>query len=131
MSSLLINNNLHRDYLVDNAFDKFDISLLVKCDLNIPKTEPDIFMYPKEINKINERAHHKSFSVAEDIIKEINANYFNIKIDKLVIKYPNDYKVKFIQLYIPIKFIGQGSFGLVLSVIKKETKEINYKNNIL
>lgn len=123
MSSLLINNNLHRDYLVDNPFDKFDISLLVKCDLKITKTEPDIFMYPKEINKINERVHHKSFSVSEDIIREINANHFNIKIDKLVIKYPNDYKVKFIQLYTPIKFIGQGSFGLVLSVIKKETKE--------
>ena len=124
MSSMSKSNNFllrNGQYNKDNVFDHFDINNLVSNDLKIPKTSLNNFLYYNEMNKIEKK--RKFYFDADSLIKEINTNHFNIKIDKLVIKYPNDYTVKFLDEYTPVSFIGQGSFGLVLSVIKNKTKE--------
>ena len=132
-----IYKNCVKDYNKDNVFDKFDISELVKKDLLIPKVQLENFFYIKEIQKLSENTNNSQKSVisnnsSEDnlqkIISEINNNNFNIHIDELIITFPNDYKVSFIDLYTPIELIGQGGFGIVLSVIdRKNNKKIAAK----
>ena len=126
MSSNTITNKFrisNFNYDKDNVFDNFDIADLISNDFKIPKASLNNFLYYQELNKKEQKKPKNKYKHTDEVIHKINQNHFNIKIDKLVIKYPNDYKVKFISLYTPIKFIGQGSFGLVLSVIKNETKE--------
>ena len=103
-----IYKNSVKDYNKDNVFDKFDISELVKEDLLIPKVQLENFFYIKEIQKLSENTNNSQKSVisnnsSEDniqkIISEINNNNFNIHIDELIITFPNDYKVSFIDLY--------------------------------
>ena len=122
-----IQNNNIKKYTKDTVFDSFDISDLLNKDLLIPKTELKNFLYKRDINKSN-----LSFISTNDIsqydkdqneiISEINnTNHFNIEIEKLILIYKNGYEVPFINKYTPIKIIGQGHFGLVLSVINKES----------
>ena len=60
----------------------------------------------------------------EEIISEINnSNHFNIDVDELILTFKNGYKIPFTNLYKPIKLIGQGHFGLVLSVTHIETNK--------
>ena len=132
-----IYKNSVKDYNKDNVFDKFDISELIREDLLIPKVQLENFFYIKEIQKLSENTNNSQKSVisnnsSEDnlqkIISEINNNNFNIHIDELIITFPNDYKVSFIDLYTPIELIGQGGFGIVLSVIdRKNNKKIAAK----
>ena len=109
-------------YIQDNVFDNFDISELLRRDLYIPKIDLSKFLYKKELYNSN-LTYLSTDDVTqpeklqEEIISEINNNHFNIDIEKLILTFKNGYEVPFIDLYKPIKLIGQGHFGLVLSVI--------------
>ena len=54
---------------------------------------------------------------------KINNNNFGIKVNELILTFKNGYKVPFIKLYTPIDLIGQGAFGIVLSVIDVKRKK--------
>ena len=113
-------------YIQDNVFDNFDISELLRRDLYIPKIDLSKFLYKKELYNSN-LTYLSTDDVTqpeklqEEIISEINNNHFNIDIEKLILTFKNGYEVPFIDLYKPIKLIGQGHFGLVLSVIHIKT----------
>ena len=116
-------------YTKDNVFDNFDISDLLKKDLYIPKTNLINFLYKNEINSQN-LTLQSTFNTSqqekyhEEIISEINnSNHFNIDVDELILTFKNGYKIPFTNLYKPIKLIGQGHFGLVLSVTHIETNK--------
>ena len=124
-----IPQNSKNDYIKDTVFDKFDITDLINNDLLIEKVPIEKFFYQKEIQKLtNNSQNTQTSSTIEDsndeLFSKINNNNFGIKIDELIITFPNDYKVPFIDLYTPINLIGQGAFGIVLSVydIKKKKK---------
>ena len=125
----IINNKTPLKYIQDTVFDNFDISDLLKKDLLIPKTDLNTFLYKKDINNSNlTSTSTEDFSqpekVQDDIISEINNNnHFNIEVEKLILTFKNGYKVPFINLYTPIKIIGQGHFGLVLSCVHIETNK--------
>ena len=116
-------------YAKDNVFDNFDITDLIKKDLLIPKTDLQHFIYKKDINNSNISSTSTNDASQldkdqEEIISEINNNnHFNIEIEKLTLIYKNGYEVPFINMYTPIKLIGQGHFGLVLSVVHNETNQ--------
>ena len=116
-------------YAKDNVFDNFDITDLIKKDLLIPKTDLQHFIYKKYINNSNISSTSTNDASQldkdqEEIISEINNNnHFNIEIEKLILIYKNGYEVPFINMYTPIKLIGQGHFGLVLSVVHNETNQ--------
>ena len=116
-------------YAKDNVFDNFDITDLIKKDLLIPKTDLQHFIYKKDINNSNISSTSTNDvsqldKDQEEIISEINNNnHFNIEIEKLTLIYKNGYEVPFINMYTPIKLIGQGHFGLVLSVVHNETNQ--------
>ena len=118
-------NNI-KMYTKDNVFDNFDISDLLNKDLLIPKTELKNFLYKKDLNNSNITSTStndisQSDKSQDEIISEINnSNHFNIEIEKLILTYQNGYEVPFIDKYQPIKLIGQGHFGLVLSVLDKK-----------
>ena len=120
-------NNSIKMYTKDTVFDSFDISDLLNKDLLIPKTELKNFLYKRDINNSNISSTStndisQSDKDQDEIISEINnTNHFNIEIEKLILTYKNGYEVPFINKYTPIKIIGQGHFGLVLSVINKES----------
>ena len=116
-------------YQKDNVFDNFDITDLVNKDLLIPKTDLEHFIYKRDINNSN-ISSTSTDDVSqldkdqEEIISEINnTNHFNIEIEKLMLTFKNGYEVPLIDMYTPIKLIGQGHFGLVLSVVHNETKQ--------
>ena len=124
-----ISSNSNNDYIRDCVFDKFDISDLLNNDLLIQKVPLDKFFYQKEIQKLTNSSKNTQISTSleessEEIFSKINQNNFGIKVDELILTFPNDYKVPFIDLYTPIDLIGQGGFGIVLSVydIKKKKK---------
>ena len=116
-------------YAKDNVFDNFDITDLIKKDLLIPKIDLQHFIYKKDINNsnISSTSTNDASQLDKDqdeIISEINNNnHFNIEIEKLTLIYKNGYEVPFINMYTPIKLIGQGHFGLVLSVVHNETNQ--------
>ena len=116
-------------YAKDNVFDNFDITDLIKKDLLIPKTDLQHFIYKKDINNSNISSTSTNDASQldkdqEEIISEINNNnHFNIEIEKLTLIYKNGYEVPFINMYTPIKLIGQGHFGLVLSVVHNKTNQ--------
>ena len=124
-----ISSNSNNDYIRDCVFDKFDISDLLNNDLLIQKVPLDKFFYQREIQKLTNSSKNTQISTSleessEEIFSKINQNNFGIKVDELILTFPNDYKVPFIDLYTPIDLIGQGGFGIVLSVydIKKKKK---------
>ena len=124
-----ISSKSDNDYIRDCVFDKFDISDLLNNDLLIQKVPLDKFFYQKEIQKLTNSSKNTQISTSleessEEIFSKINQNNFGIKVDELILTFPNDYKVPFIDLYTPIDLIGQGGFGIVLSVydIKKKKK---------
>ena len=124
-----ISSNSTNDYIKDCVYDKFDISDLLTNDLLIQKAPLEKFFYQKEIQKLTTNSKNTQISTSleensEEIYSKINQNNFGIKVDELILTFPNDYKVPFIDLYTPIDLIGQGGFGIVLSVydIKKKKK---------
>ena len=124
--------NSSNDYIKDNVFDKFDISDLLNNDLSILKVSLEQFFYQREVQKIlNNSQISESTNLEEsndDIFFKINNNNFGIKVDELKLTFKNGYTVPFIDLYTPIDLIGQGAFGIVLSVIDiKKKKKIAAK----
>ena len=113
------------EYNKDSVFDKFDISELIKNDLIIPKIPLENFFYQNELAKLLDNSNNSQISKIsvspkenlDEIISKINDNNFGIHIDELILTFPNDYKVPFIKLYTPIELIGQGGFGVVISVL--------------
>ena len=104
-------------------FDNFDITELLRKDLYIPKIDLSNFLYRKDLCNSNLALLSTEDISQDEIISEINNNnWFNIEIEKLILTFKNGYKVPFINLYTPIKLIGQGHFGLVLSVYHAQTK---------
>ena len=124
-------------YNKDGVFDKFDITDLITNDLLIPKIPLDNFFYQKELqnysNSINNSQNLSMFpskdkTDLEKILSKINNNNFGIIVDELILTFPNDYKIPFIDLYTPIDLIGQGGFGVVISVIdNKKNKKMAVK----
>ena len=116
-------------YIKDNVFDNFDISDLLKKDLYIPKTDLPSFLYFKDIYNSNLTSTStddisQPEKDQEEIISDINnTNHFKIELEKLILTFKNGYEIPFINLYTPVKLIGQGHFGLVLSVIHIETNK--------
>ena len=127
--NLSFNHKNPSKYIQDNVFDNFDISELLRKDLFIPKVDLSNFIYRKDLYNSNLASIStddcsKHEKVQDEIISEINNNnHFNIEIEKLILTFKNGYKVPFINLYTPIKLIGQGQFGLVLSVIHIKTNQ--------
>ena len=123
------NKNVPKIYIKDNVFDNFDISDLLKKDLLIPKTNLENFLYKKYLHNSNSSSTSTNDlsqidKDPDEIITEINnSNNFNIELEKLILMYKNGYEVPFIDKYTPIKLIGQGHFGLVLSVIEKQNNK--------
>ena len=123
------NDKISSKYIKDNVFDNFDISDLLKKDLYIPKTDLSNFIYFKDINNINLTSTSTNDisqpeKDQEEIILDINNNnHFKIELEKLILTFKNGYQIPFIDLYKPVKLIGQGHFGLVLSVIHIETNK--------
>ena len=118
-----------KKYIKDNIFDNFDISDLIKKDLLIPKTDLENFIYEQDIHNSNlsssstDDISHLD-KTKEEIIQEINnTNSFNISLEKLILTYKNGYEIPFIEEYTPIKIIGQGHFGLALSVKNNATNQ--------
>ena len=119
------------EYNKDSVFDKFDISELIKNDLIIPKIPLENFFYKNELAKLLDNSNNSQISKIsvspkenlDEIISKINDNNFGIHIDELILTFPNDYKVPFIKLYTPIELIGQGGFGVVISVIDIKSKK--------
>ena len=122
-----ISTNTTNDYIKDNVFDKFDITDLLTNDLSIKKVPLEKFFYQKEIQAKLKNSQNSGISTteetSEDIYSKINKNNFGIKVDELILTFPNDYKVPFIDLFSPIDLIGQGGFGIVLSVISIKKKK--------
>ena len=121
-----ISTNIINDYIKDNVFDKFDITDLLTNDLSIKKVPLEKFFYQKEIQaklKDSQNSRVSTEEKSEDIYSKINKNNFGIKVDELILTFPNDYKVPFIDLFSPIDLIGQGGFGIVLSVINIKKKK--------
>ena len=124
-------------YNKDSVFDKFDITDLITNDLLIPKIPLDNFFYQKELqnysNNINNSQNFSMFPSKDKIdlekkLSKINNNNFGINVDELILTFPNDYKIPFIDLYTPIDLIGQGGFGVVISVIdNKNNKKMAVK----
>ena len=117
------NSKTHYNHVT--VFDKFNISSLITNDLLIPKTSSNTFLYKRELDHKHKPSSKPDAQQPElqAVVSEINKNHFGIRIDKLVIHYPNDRNIKFMSVYTPVKYIGQGAFGLVIAVIKNETKE--------
>jgi hypothetical protein len=103
-------------YTKDNVFEIIDIEETLKKNRNIPKVEIDKFHYKSSIikDKISKTKRDKHY----------NTNKFGINIDELELIYENNYKIKFIKKYSPIKLIGEGSFGMVIKAI--DNKQQNY-----
>ena len=118
-----------KKYIKDNIFDNFDISDLIKKDLLIPKTDLENFIYEQDIHNSNLSSSSTDDisqldKTKEEIIQEINnTNSFNISLEKLILTYKNGYEIPFIEEYTPIKIIGQGHFGLALSVKNNATNQ--------
>ena len=123
------------NYNKDGVFDRFDITDLINNDLLIPKIQVEYFFYQKEYQNFENSTNNNQNSTLssskdnlEEVISKINDTNFGINIDELILTFPNDYKVPFIDLYVPIELIGQGGFGVVVSVIdKKKNKKLAVK----
>lgn len=109
------------DYIKDNVFDSIDIESALKENKRIPKIDLKSFIY---IDKISKKAKSqkalKLFNSSLSTYKA-NNNIFQIKINELSIENKNGYKEPFDLKYKVIDFIGEGSFGLVLSIIDKQS----------
>ena len=141
------------NYCKDNLLDIIDISetlsknrYIHKCPFNnfiyakyiptfksIIETEKNVEITKKKENKENIIYVHNNSKCFEKQIKnlnyenidfqKLNQNKFHIDFYRLKLKYENDYTILFIDKYYPIDIIGAGGFGLVLSVIDRETHQ--------
>ena len=139
------------NYCKDNLLDIIDISetlsknrYIHKCPFNnfiyakyipnfkpIIETEKNVENTKKIDHKENGTYLHNNKKYFEKQFKDLNyeninfqklnQNKFHIDFYRLKLEYENDYTILFIDKYYPLEIIGAGGFGLVLSVIDKET----------
>ena len=114
----------HRpDYTIDTIFDNFSLTEYLSSPIPIYPCNDSVFIYSSDIKRQKHKKKNTTPQTEDEIIQTINKNHFNIKIDTIELTYPNDSTEKFIECYKPIKYIGQGSFGLVIAVKKIKTEE--------
>ena len=141
------------NYCKDNLLDIIDISETLSKNRYIHKCPLNNFIYAKYIPNIksiieteknvenskqiqnkenytylnnNNKCFEKQFKDLnyENInFQKLNRNKFKIDFYRLKLEYENDYAILFIDKYYPVEIIGEGGFGLVISVIDKETYE--------
>ena len=75
-----------------------------------------------DIHNKNQKIDIKELNYEKIDFEKLNKNNFKIDFTKLKLQYENDYTVLFIEKYYPLELIGEGSFGLVLSVIDIESQ---------
>ena len=124
MSSLNMNNK--PNYCKDNVFDSFDLREYFSQTINITPTNKNNFIYKNDLHKLNNNNHRDNTNIQPsltEIYQLINQNHFGIKIETIEIEKPNEHPSLFIEHYTPLNLIGQGSFGLVISVISKATQQ--------
>jgi hypothetical protein len=139
------------NYCKDNLLDIIDISETLSKNRYIHKCPLNNFIYAKYIpniksiieteknmennkqiqNKENNtylnnnkkcfEKHFKDLNYENINFQKLNQNKFKIDFYKLKLEYENDYAILFIDKYYPLEIIGAGGFGLVISVIDKET----------
>lgn len=112
------------DYIKDNVFDSIDIERALKENKQIPKIDLKSFIYIAQIpNRTQSQKAIKSFSslIPVAVNKANKDNQFSIKINELFIENKNGYKEPFDLKYQVIEVIGEGAFGLVLSIIDRQT----------
>lgn len=119
-----MNMNHKSNYCRDGVFDSFDLKEYFSQPINIYPTPEANFLYKNDLHSKTPTPQDNSNLSQSEIIKLINNNHFGIKIQEIEIEIPNEYTTRFIDIYTPLNLIGQGSFGLVISVMKKATKQI-------
>ena len=109
-------------YNQDSVFDLINLKDYLKTPIYIQKTAKEKFIYYQDLIKENENRNilTRNKDIEQELYNEINKNPFDIKIETLKI----NHKINFIDLYKPLQYIGQGSFGLVISVKQIATGQI-------
>ncbi|MCQ2820473.1 MAG: protein kinase [archaeon] len=124
------------NYHSDCLFDLIDVKDNLSTNHFIKKVPLDLFLYANDLKEKNVCLVEKSTvfkfnlnekgETKEDPVdykdhninfEEFNNNRFGIDFNELYLEYPNDYKIKFTEVYFPIKILGQGAFGLVISCV--------------
>lgn len=109
-------------YEMDNVLDIIDIEDTLSKNRYIPKASEDNFLFcTKNAEKDSDLSQNNN--LLEINYEQLNNNKFNINFNELLLEYPNLYSIPFTDSYFPIEIIGEGSFGLVVSALKKETNE--------
>ncbi len=114
--------NKKNSYNKDSVFDSINLKEYLKSPIYIQKTSKEKFIYYQDLIQENENRNisTRNKETEQELYNEINKNPFNITIETLKI----NHKINFIDLYKPLKYIGKGSFGLVISVQQIATGQI-------
>ena len=114
--------NKKNSYNKDSVFDSINLKEYLKSPIYIQKTSKEKFIYYQDLIQENENRNisTRNKETEQELYNEINKNPFNITIETLKL----NHKINFIDLYKPLKYIGKGSFGLVISVQQIATGQI-------
>ena len=109
-------------YNKDTVFDSINLKDYLKAPIYIQKTSKEKFIYYQDLIQENENRNisTRNKETEQELYNEINNNPFDLNIETLKI----NHKINFIDLYKPLKYIGKGSFGLVISVKQIATGQI-------
>ena len=110
-------------YEMDNVLDIIDIEDTLSKNRYIPKASEKNFLFCTKSFVQNYSDLSQNNNLFEINYEKLNKNKFNINFKDLLLEYPNGYSILFTNSYFPIEIIGEGSFGLVVSALKKETNE--------
>lgn len=111
------------NYLRDSVLDIIDIESSLSKRRFTPKVSRDLFIYSSSLRKGDYKKSGKVIKESDEIdYVKLNKNSFHIDFTCLTLEYPNHYNIEFTDKFFPIEIIGHGSFGLVVSVIEKETQ---------
>ena len=110
-------------YEMDNVLDIIDIEDTLSKNRYIPKASEKNFLFCTKSFVQNYSDLSQNNNLFEINYEKLNKNKFNINFNDLLLEYPNGYSILFTNSYFPIEIIGEGSFGLVVSALKKETNE--------
>lgn len=115
-----MSDSIFEEYAQDNVLASFDLKTIFSKEFKIPKCPLQYFIYSKDVNASSKQQKTELILNNESII---NHKRFKIKIDKIEFKDENNHTVYFTEVYTPLKIIGQGSFGVVISVIDSKTNK--------